>query len=125
MKIAHCLITVALIAISASVLAAPIESVESARASVARQKIDAFLGEQMVVEQLTQLGVTPALAQARVAKLNDSQLEQLAAQIDLLHAGGTIQDGNPNPLGPLGCVIRCFRDTFRHLIQFLFCWDDV
>jgi hypothetical protein len=125
MKIAHLIITVALVAISASVLAAPVESVESARATAAWQKVQAFLGEKAVVAQMTKLGVSPAQAQARVARLNDAQVEQLAAQIDLLKSGGTIERGYCNRLGPLSCIWRQCCETVTHIMKFLFCWTDV
>jgi len=117
-------LVVALIGVTAAV-AAPVESVESARASVAFQKVDAFLSEKIVGEQMTKLGVTPEQAKARLARLSDSQLEALAAQIDTLRAGGTIQGGNPHPLGPIGCVLHQIRDTIVHVIRFIFCFDDV
>ncbi len=106
-------------------MAAPVESVESARASAAFQKLDTFLSEKIVAEQLTRLGVSPEQARARLAQLSDAQLETLAAQVDTLQAGGTIQGGNPHPLGPLGCVLAQIRDTVKHIVRFLFCWNDV
>ena len=127
MKIAHLVIPLAVatfVNISSS-LAAPVESVESARASTARQQVDEFLAEHVVVDQFTQLGVKRADIQTRLAKLSDSQIEELAAQINLLQAGGTIQGGNTRPLGPLGCVFQQLRETICHIFRFLFCWDDV
>ena len=114
----------ALISVSAAV-AAPIESVESARASAAFQKVNAFLGEKAVVEELTKLGVTRDQVESRLAKLSDTQIEQLAAQVDTFRAGGKIRGGNPHPLGPLGCVLHQIHCTIRHIIQVLFCWDDI
>lgn len=108
-----------------SAWAAPVESIESARASAALQKVDAFLGEQAVVDQLTALGLSAADARARIAQLDDRQLEQLAAEVDLLQAGGKIVSGYVNKLGPLGCVLCQIRATLRHIFQVLFCWDDI
>lgn len=108
-----------------SVVAAPVESVDSARASVAFQKVDAFLSEQIVVDQLTALGVSQQETHARLAKLNDSQLEALAAQVDLLQAGGKIVSGHVHVLGPLGCVLHSIHEFTCHVVHFLFCWDDV
>jgi hypothetical protein len=105
--------------------AAPIESVESARATATFQKVDAFLCEQAVTDQLAKLGLTAEQAHARLARLSDAQLEELAAQIDTLHAGGTIQGGDPNPLGPLGCVLKQIRDTIVHVIKTIFCFTDI
>jgi hypothetical protein len=127
MKIARLfalLATVALIG-AWSAPAAPVESVESPLTAAAFQKVDAFLSERAVVDELTKLGVTRDQIQSRLAKLNDIQIEELAAQIDTLHAGGKIQCGCPHPLGPLGCVLRSIHESICHLVRFLFCWDDI
>src|SRR5437867_82758 len=87
----------AVLVISRPLRAAPVDSVESTRASAAFQTVDAFLGEKLVAERLAALGVSPDQASVRLAKLSEAQLEQLAAQVDLIHAGGTIQGGDPNP----------------------------
>lgn len=110
---------------ASAAIAAPVESVESARASAAFQKLDAFLSEKIVAEQLARLGVSAQQARARLAQLSEAQLQALAAQVDTLQAGGTIQGGNPHPLGPLGCVLAQIRDTVKHIVQFLFCWNDI
>jgi len=115
---------VALIGVSATI-AAPVESVESARATVAFQKVDAFLCEQAVADQLTKLGLTAEQAHTWLARLSDAQLEQLAAEIDTLQAGGTIQGGNPDRIGPLGCVIRQICTTIVHVIKTIFCFNDI
>jgi hypothetical protein len=125
MKIAHLIITAAILTISVSVLAAPVESVESARATAAWQTVNAFFGEKVVIDQMAKLGVTPAQAQARVTRLSDAQIEQLAAQIDLLKSGGTIEHSDVNRLGPLRCIWRQCVATFNHIMRFLFCWTDV
>src|SRR5881296_1484901 len=70
------LIVVTLIGV-ASAPSAPVESVESARTSVAFQKLDAFLDEQLVVEQLASLGLCRDDARQRLSKLSDSQIEEL------------------------------------------------
>ena len=119
------LLTVAAIIGVSAAMAAPVESVESAGASTALQKVDTFLSEKVVVDQLTKLGVTPAQAKARLAQLSDAQLAELAGQIDTLQAGGTVQGGNPNPLGPLACVLHQIGQTIVHIIKFLFCFTDV
>jgi hypothetical protein len=115
---------VALISVSTSI-AAPVESVESARATIAFQKVDAFLSEQAVTEQLAKLGLTTEQAHARLARLSDTQLEQIAAEIDTLQAGGTIQGGNPDTLGPLRCVLKQICDTIVHVIKTVFCFTDI
>lgn len=107
---------------TATTFAAPIESVESGRAAAAIQTIDTFLQEQAVAQQLTALGVTPEQVRTRLAQLDDTQLAQLAAQIDTLRAGGTIQGGNPNRWGPLACIFRPLGRLLHDLYQLVFCW---
>jgi hypothetical protein len=117
-------LVVALIGVSAAI-AAPVDSVESSRASAAFQKVDAFLAEQAVSDQLTKLGLTPDQAHARLARLSDAQLEQLAAEIDTLQAGGTVQGGNPSPTGPLACVFHQICQTIVHIFKAIFCFNDI
>jgi hypothetical protein len=120
-----CFVVAAILGVFATAQAAPVESVESARASVAMQKVEAFLGEKAVQDQMVTLGITGEQVHARLAQLSDAQLEQVAAQVDLIKAGGTVQPGYPNPLGPVGCVFRQIGVTIQHVFQFLFCWTDV
>ena len=124
MKMVSIVLLLAVLGIGSS-MAAPVESVESARAAAAYEKVDAFLNEAAVVDQLHRLGVSPEQAHARLAQLGEAQVEQLAAQIDLLQAGGSIQCGHAHPLGPLGCVIRSIHRTISNIVNFLFCWTDV
>ena len=127
MKILHLMALSALV-VSLSISparAALVESMESAVAKPALQKVDAFLGEQAVAAQLTKLGVSPEQARARLAKLNDVQLTQLASQVAKLQAGGDIETSNPHPLGPVGCVFKRIGDTFVHIFKILFCWTDI
>lgn len=127
MKIARLtsfIFVVALIGVAAAV-AAPVESVESARTSAAFQKVDAFLGEKIVTDQLTSLGLSADQARARLANLSEAQITQLAAQIDLLQAGGKIKSAHLHPLGPLCCIIRQIHDFTSYVIHFLFCWDEI
>jgi hypothetical protein len=53
-----------------------------------REQIQQLLARADVVQQLEALGVDPGVAKDRVAALSDSQIEQLAAGIDGLPAGG-------------------------------------
>lgn len=118
------LLVVALVSVCtiSAAVAAPVESVESARASKALQKVDAFLGEKAVAKQLQALGVTREQARARLAKLSEPQLETLAAQIDLVKAGGTIQGSGG--VGPLGCMMDAIGRLMYNFWQFFFCWGD-
>jgi uncharacterized protein DUF6627 len=127
MKIIHSVVasTIAIVGLSVSAWAAPVASVESARASVARQKVDAFLNEKVVVEQLTALGLSQQQVHARIAQLSEAQLQQLAAQVDLLRAGGTIQGGDLERLGPLGYLGRQLRLLCQNIYKVLFTWGDI
>jgi hypothetical protein len=118
-------IAVALAASSSFVWAAPVESVESSRASTARQKVDTFLSEKVVAQQFTALGISQEQVKARVAQLSESQLQQLAAQVDLIRAGGMIQSGNVVPLGPLTYMGRQLCLLLHNFYQLLFSWGDL
>jgi hypothetical protein len=108
-----------------SVWAAPVESVESARASASLQKVDAFLNEQPVVDQLTALGLSSEQARARLAQLSQTQLEQLAAQVDLIQAGGTIEGTDTPAKNPFVAIFRPLGTLLYNIFQVLFFWGDL
>ena len=127
MKIAYVTALVALavpLITAPSVFAAPCESVESASASTAYQKIDAMLGEKIVVDHLKAVGLSADQARAHVAQLSQGQLDQLAAQADLIQAGGTIQ-GSGDRLGPLECMFTQVKTFFYDVYQLIFCWKTL
>ncbi len=113
---------VAVLGVVSSTQAALVESVDSARATAAIQKIDGFLGEKAVAKQMTAMGMTRDQVDARLSQLSQPQLEQLAAQVDLIQAGGTMQHGNPNPLGPLGCMFHQLHMFLTDMYHLVFCW---
>jgi hypothetical protein len=115
----------AIVVSASSTLAAPCESVESAGASTAYQKVDAMLSERVVANHLQAIGLSHQQAQARLSRLSEQQLAQAAAQADMIQAGGTIQGGNVNNLGPLGCMFRQISVFFRNVYHLLFCWGDM
>ena len=120
------LMLIAAIAISTSTaFAAPCESVESAAASSAYQKVDAMLAEQIVASRLQAVGLTSQQAHVRLSQLSEQQLGQLAAQADMIRAGGTIQGGDVNPLGPLGCMWHETCIFFTNVYRLIFCWKDL
>lgn len=125
MKIISVLTVAIAVGIAASAWAAPVESMESARASAALQKVDAFLGEQMVVEQMKSLGVTPEQARTRLAQLSETQLEQLAAQVDLIKAGGTIQGTDTPSKNPFVAIFRPLGTLLYNIVQTLIFWGDL
>src|SRR5271156_396911 len=116
--------TVMIIGASAA-FAAPCESVESAAASTAYQKVDAMLNERTGASRLQAVGLTSQQAHARLSQLSDQQLGQLAAQADLIQAGGTIQGGDVDNLGPLGCVWHQITNFATNVYRLVFCWADL
>ena len=107
-----------------STLAAPCESVESAGASTAYQKVDVMLSESVVANHLQAIGMSHQQAQARLSQLSEQQLLQLATHADMIQAGGAIQGGNVNNCGPLGCMFRQISVFFREVYHLIFCWGD-
>ena len=127
MKITRIVAVVALTApliIAATGFAALCESVESASASTAYQKIDGLLGEKIVVAQLQAVGLSADQARARISQLSQPQLDQLVAQADLIRAGGTIQGDNDH-WGPLACMYHQAKTFFYDLYQLIFCWKTL
>ncbi len=61
--------------------------VEREAAAEDRARIFDFLARQDVRTQLTELGVDPAAAAARVAGLSDAEIRDIAGRIDQLPAG--------------------------------------
>ena len=128
MKIAH---LAGLSAVTAIVLtvstgfAAPSESVESAGASSAYQKVDAMLNEQIVAAQLQAVGLTSQQAHARLSQLNDQQLGQLAAQADLIQAGGTIQGCGCENVEPFSCLWRQLTAFAINVYRMVVLWRNV
>ncbi|HUI07320.1 MAG TPA: PA2779 family protein [Verrucomicrobiae bacterium] len=126
MNTARSMVPVALAALvitASSLLAAPCPSIESACASTAYQKVDALLGQKIVTDRLETIGVSPAQARARVSQLTEEQLQQLAAQADMIQAGGTIQGGDVNRLGPLDYLWRQVCMFCLNVYHFVFTWD--
>ena len=126
MKIARFIVlaTLTVLIIGAGpVLAAPCESVESACASTAYQKVDAMLSHKIVADRLQAIGVSEAQARARVSQLSAQQLQQLAAQADMIQAGGTIQGGEVRPLGPLNYMWDQLCMFCKNVYHFVFSWD--
>jgi hypothetical protein len=128
MKIAHLAslsaVTVIILSVSSG-FAAPSESVESAGASTAYQKVDAMLSEQIVAGQLQAVGLTSQQARARLSQLNDQQLGRLAAQADMIQAGGTIQGDEHDHLGPLRCMWRQLTTFATNVYRLVFCWAEL
>jgi hypothetical protein len=110
---------------ASSAYAAPCESVASASASTAYQKVDALLSEKIVATQLQRVGLSSVQAQAHLSQLSERRLGELAAQADMIRVGGTIQGGNVEPLGPLSYIGHQFCHFFENVYRFLFTWQDL
>ena len=61
--------------------------VERVAAAADRARIFDFLARQDVRAKLTELGVDPAMAEARVAGLSDAEIRDITGRIDQLPAG--------------------------------------
>ena len=118
-------VIVAIVISTSAAFAAPCESVESAAASTAYQKVDAMLNEQIVAGHLQVVGLTSQQAHARLSQLSEQQLGQLAAQADMIQAGGTIQHDHVNDLGPLGCMWHQTCVFFTNVYRLIFCWGQL
>jgi len=64
--------------------------IEQQQVDVEREKIISFLNRIEVQQELQQQGVSAEIAKARVAQLNDEEVQMLAGKIDELPAGGFI-----------------------------------
>jgi len=115
----------AIIVGATSTYAAPCESVASANASTAYQKVDALLGEKIVVTHLRAIGLSSEQAQARLSQLSERQLGELAAQADMIQVGGTIQGGDVHHGGPFWYIGHQFCRFFDNVYRLLFSWEDL
>jgi hypothetical protein len=115
----------AIIVSATSTYAAPCESVASASASTAYQKVDALLGEKIVATHLQAIGLSSEQARARLSQLDEQRLNELAAQVDMIHAGGTIQGGDIHPGGPFWYIGHQFCRFFDNVYRLLFSWQDL
>lgn len=64
--------------------------VENLTRTQTEQKVVEFIGRSDVRGQMIKLGVTPEEATVRVANLSDSELRQIAGEIDHSVAGGDV-----------------------------------
>jgi len=115
------LMAVTVIAVSSAV-AAPVDSIESGR-TAALAKVEGFLGEKAVAKQLTSLGLTRDQVSNRLAMLSDTQIEQLATQVDQIRAGGDIQ-GDSTGGGVFGQLLKQIGDFFYNIFQIVFFWRE-
>lgn len=115
------LVATVAVAMTAAV-AAPVESVESGRAA-ALAKVEGLLAEKAVANQLTALGLSRAEVSDRLAKLSDTQLERLAAQVDQIRAGGDIENDWSDG-GFIGAFFKQLGDFIYNIFQIFFFWRD-
>ena len=75
-----------------------------------------FLAREDVREQMQDLGVDPAEAEARVAAMSDAEVQELAGKLDNAKAGE----------GPLGAIVGAAVFVFVVLlITDILCFTDV
>jgi hypothetical protein len=103
-------------------MAAPVESVESGR-TVALAKVQGFLCEKVVADHMKSLGLTQEQVGARLALLSDAQIEQLAAQVDTIRAGGTVES-DPTRLGVVDSFFRQLGAFFYNIFNTFCFWRD-
>jgi hypothetical protein len=106
---------------SIGVSAAPVDSVESSRATLNLQKVDAFVSQQAVADQLMALGLSREQVTARLGRMSAAQLEVMAAHVDMIRAGGTIQ-GTETSAGIISCIFNPLGRLIYNFYQLLFCW---
>ena len=121
-QVAAALIAVTVIGISSAV-AAPVESMESGRA-VALAKVDGFLAEKAVADQLKSLGLTSQQVSSRLALLSDTQINQLAAQVDQIRAAGDVET-DPTRFGVVDSFFKQIGTFFYNVFQLVFFWRDL
>ncbi len=105
------------------VSAAPVASVPSNQATVERQKIDVYLSHDQVAAALEEIGLQRATVEAHLATLSDETIHAMAADIDLVMAGGDIQSGNVYADNPIACILRPLGRLFESLYRLIFCWS--
>jgi hypothetical protein len=81
-----------------------VETATTSAAQSARQALMALLNRPEAVRQLEAMGIEPKAAQARVAALSEDEALALAAQSQLLPAGGDYGGGGGGGAG-LGVVL--------------------
>lgn len=89
---------------------------ESPQAASDRDKVMSFLARDDVRQQMQDLGVEPAEAEARVAAMSDAEVQELAGKLENAEAGE----------GPLGAIIGAAVFVFVVLlITDILCFTDV
>lgn len=74
--------------VAQAALVGTLQAVESGTRSLDLAQVNATLARDQVREQMVALGVDPAVVDARVARLTDSELRSLAERMDQMPAGG-------------------------------------
>jgi hypothetical protein len=69
-------------------LVGTLQAVESGTRNLDLARVNAALEREQVRNQMVALGVDPAVVEARVARLTDSELRSLAERMDQMPAGG-------------------------------------
>jgi len=89
MKLISRLLIVCMLAVPFSSQAGMIgtDQVVVAQQMAARDQVQSYIARGDVQEQLASMGISPATAKDRVAAMTDSEVQQLAGQIESMPAG--------------------------------------
>jgi hypothetical protein len=74
--------------VAQAALVGTLQAVESGTRDLDLARVNATLEREQVRDQMVALGVDPAVVDARVARLTDSELRSLAERMDQMPAGG-------------------------------------
>jgi hypothetical protein len=74
--------------VAQAALVGTLQAVESGTRDLDLARVNATLERAQVRDQMVALGVDPAVVDARVARLTDSELRSLAERMDQMPAGG-------------------------------------
>jgi len=74
--------------VAQAALVGTLQAVESGTRDLDLARVNATLERVQVRDQMVALGVDPAVVDARVARLTDSELRSLAERMDQMPAGG-------------------------------------
>lgn len=103
---------------------APVPS-QPSHVTSARQQVEDVLAQQAVRAHLESLGLARMQVEQRLAVMSAEEMVALAQQLNRIQIGGTIQGGNPRPLGVLGCIFQPVGRFFYNLFQLIFCWGPL
>jgi hypothetical protein len=114
--------TILAVCFTSAAVAAPIPSTEISRTAPPQPAS----AEQWVAERLATLGMSQTQIQTVMNRLDAKQVEELAAQLDLVAAGGTIQGERVKimPVEHILCLFQQLGIFVKNFFGFIFCWKE-